>query len=105
VRVALGPAYHHPRIEGQRFLRPEPRLTIAIEYGHPLLRVRVGGRVGDLVRPEVLEGEVVVPPRRDRNPAKPRWAQLDEILRCGAEDPEVVQDLPQISDRVVHPTR
>jgi hypothetical protein len=29
-------------------------------------------------------------------------AQLDQILRCGAEDPEVVQDLREISARVVH---
>jgi hypothetical protein len=38
-------------------------------------------------------------------PAKPRWARLDQILRCCAEDPEVVQDLREISDRVVHPAR
>jgi hypothetical protein len=32
-----------------------------------------------------------------------RWARLDQILRCCAEDPEVVQDFREISDRVVHP--
>lgn len=62
-------------------------------YRHPL--PGVGVRVGDLVRCEAPEGEVVVGPRRDRNPAKPRWAQLDQILRCGAEDPEVVERPPR----------
>jgi hypothetical protein len=52
-----------------------------------------------------LKREVVVAPGRDRNPAEPRRTQLDEILRGGAEDPEVVQDLRQIADRMVHPAR
>jgi hypothetical protein len=38
-------------------------------------------------------------------PAKPRWVPLDLILRCGGDDPEVVQNLREISDRVVHPAR
>jgi hypothetical protein len=55
------------------------------------------------MRREALEGEVVVRTGRDGNAPESRGAQLDQILRGRAEDPEVVQDLCQIPDRVVHP--
>jgi hypothetical protein len=55
------------------------------------------------MRRETLEGEVVVRTRRDGNAPESRGAQLDQILRGRAEDAEVVQDLCQIPDRVVHP--
>ena len=32
MRVALGPAYHHPQTQRQRLLRPEARLAIATEH-------------------------------------------------------------------------
>jgi hypothetical protein len=101
--VSFGPAHHHPRSERKRLLGPETRLTLAAEHDQPLLRVRVGVRVGDLARREALKGEVVIRPRRDRNPPEPRRAQLDQTLGRGTEDPEIVQDLRKITDRVRHP--
>jgi len=105
VWVTFCPTDHHPRTQRQRDLRTERGLAVAAENGDPFLRIRVGVRVGGLVRSEALEGEVVVRSRRDGNPSEPRGTQLDEILRGGAEDPEVVQDLRQIADRMVHPAR
>jgi hypothetical protein len=65
----------------------------------------VGVCVRDLSWCEALEGEVVVRTRRDGNAPESGGAQLDQILRGGAEDPEVIQDLCQIPDRVVHPLK
>jgi len=58
----------------------------------------VGVRVRGLLWREALERKVVVRTCRDGNPPESRRAQLDQILRVGAKDPEVIQDLCQIPD-------
>ena len=65
--------------------------------------MRVG--VCDLSRGEALKGKVVVGTRRDRNASEPGGAQIHEIRGSGTEDPEVVQDLRKIADRMGHPVR
>src|SRR5512132_4292345 len=79
VRVALGPAYDHPRIERHRLLRPEAWVTVATEHNHPR-PPSPGGcarrRSGE-ARSTGGRGSNPTPSRSE--PAKPRLAQLDQI--------------------------
>jgi hypothetical protein len=85
------PRGQHPYEEsrGGRLLASSERegAVLAAEPRGPDL-VRCGRRNED-TGGKALRCSSLTPSRSE--PAKPRWAPLDQILRCGAEDPEVVQ--------------
>jgi hypothetical protein len=95
------PADHQAPFEGNRVVG-EQGLPRAREHHDPLLGVRVGVRERGLVGREALEGEVELVPLRDGDPPEPRRAQGEDLLGMHREDPEVVQHLRQVADRVGH---
>ena len=99
--MLLGSAHHHARTELERLGCTEPGHPGPAEYHHPLLGVGVGVGIRDLIGGESLDRQVVVLSRRDGNTAKPGRTELHEILGCGPEDAEIVEDLGQIADRVM----
>lgn len=59
----------------------EKRLTGTAHHRHPLLGVRMGVGVGDLVRAEALQGDVVALPPGDGNAAEAGGTPRKKILR------------------------